>query len=145
MQESSNFSVLTASLAAVFWVIGLIHLLGPRFLRDAFEKWNYGTLVRLVTGVLEIMTALMLAHPGLRGWGIALAGLIMFGAVITLLSHEQYLCAVPTIALMAALVPAMLAVQRADHQLHYATTQTVSGQQVAQNGHALYTSISFLR
>ena len=137
MQVSSNFSVLATSLAVVFGVIGVIHLLGPRFLRDAFEKWNYGTLVRLVTGALEIMTALMLAHPELRGWGIALAALIMFGAVITLLSHEQYLCAVPSIALMAALVPAMLAVPRADHQLHYATIQTVSGQQVAQNGHAL--------
>jgi len=137
MQVSSNFSVLATALAVVFGVIGVVHLLGPRFLRDAFEKWNYGTLVRLVTGALEIITALMLAHPDLRGWGIALAALIMFGAVITLLSHEQYLCAVPSIALMAALVPAMLAVPRADHQLHYATIQTVSGQQVAQNGHAL--------
>ena len=137
MQAPSTFSILAAALAVVFWVIGFIHLLGPRFLRDAFEKWNYGTLVRLVTGTLEIVAALMLAHPELRGWGIALAALIMFGAVITLLSHEQYLCAVPSIALMAALVPAMLAVPRADHQLHYATIQTVSGQQVAQNGHAL--------
>ena len=137
MQESSNFSVLASALAVVFWVIGVVHLLGPRFLRDAFEKWNYGTLARLVTGTLEVVAALMLAHPELRGWGIALAALIMFGAVITLLSHEQYLCAVPTIALMVALVPAILAVPRGDHQLHYATMQTVSGQQVAQNGQAL--------
>ena len=110
---------------------------GPRFLRDAFEKWNYGTLVRLVTGTLEIVAALMLAHPDLRGWGIALAALIMFGAIITLLKHEQYLCAVPSIALMAALVPAILAIPRADHQVHYATIQAVSSQQVAQNGHSL--------
>ena len=137
MQLSSSFSVLAASLAVVFWVIGITHLLGPRFLRDAFEKWNYGTRVRLVTGVLELMVALMLVHPELRGWGIALAALIMFGAVVTLLSHEQYLCAAPSMALMAALIPAILAVPRADHQLHYATIQTVSGQQVAQNGHAL--------
>ena len=137
MQVTSTFSVLATCLAVVFWTIGLIHLLGPRFLRDAFEKWNYGTLVRLVTGALEIMTALMLAHPELRGWGIGLAALIMFGAVITLLNHEQYLCAVPSIALMVALLPAILAVPRGDHQLHYATIQTVSGQQVAQNGHAL--------
>ena len=137
MQAPSTFSILAAALAVVFWVIGLIHLLGPRFLRDAFEKWNYGTVVRLVTGALEIITALMLAHPDLRGWGIALAALIMFGAVITLLKHEQYLCAVPSIALMAALVPAILAIPPADHQLHYATIQMVSGQQVAQNGHSL--------
>jgi uncharacterized membrane protein len=148
MQMSSTFSVLADALAAVFCVIGLIHLLGPRFLRDAFEKWNYGTRVRLVTGALEIMAALMLAHPELRGWGIALAALIMFGAVITLLSHGQYLCAASSMALMAALIPATLAVPRIDHhQVHYAPTQsvsrqavsgqTISRQQIAQNGHAL--------
>jgi uncharacterized membrane protein len=131
MQISSTFSVLAASLAVIFLVIGFIHLLGPRFLRNAFEKWHYGTRVRIVTGALEIMAALMLAHPELRGWGIALAVLIMFGAVITLLSHEQYLCAVPSIALMAALIPASLAVPRADHRVHYATIRTVSAQQIA--------------
>ena len=142
MQVSSTFSVLAATLAGVFCVTGFVHLLGPRFLRDAFETWNYGTPVRLVTGVLEIVAALMLAYPELRGWGIALAALIMFGAVITLLSHQQYLWAAPSVALMAALIPAILAVPRVDHRVHYATFQTVSGhtvsgQQVAQNGHAL--------
>ena len=143
MHVSSTFSVLAAALAVVFCVIGFIHLLGPRFLRDAFEKWNYGTRVRLVTGALEIMAALMLAHPELRGWGIALAAVIMFGAVVTLLRHEQYLWVAPSMALMAALVPAVFAVPRVDHhQVHYAPIQTVSGQtvseqQVAQNGHAL--------
>jgi uncharacterized membrane protein len=137
MQELSVISVLVTSLAVVFLVIGFIHLLGPRFLRDAFEKWHYGKPVRLLTGVLEIMAALMLAHPELRGWGIALAALIMFGAVITLLSHEQYLCAVPSIALMAALIPATLAIPRADHQVHFATIQTDSGPQVAQSRYVL--------
>ena len=66
MQVSSTFSVLAASLAVVFWVIGFIHLLGPRFLRDAFEKWNYGTLARLVTGTLEVTAALMLARKRIR-------------------------------------------------------------------------------
>src|SRR4051812_43219568 len=99
MQGSSYFSVLAGALAAVFCVIGFVHLLGPRFLRDAFEKWDYGTRVRLVTGALEVVAALMLANPELRGWGIALAALIMFGAVITLLKHEQYLCAASSMAL----------------------------------------------
>ena len=138
MQMSSTFSVIAAALAVVFCAIGFIHLVGPRFLRDAFEKWNYGTRVRLVTGVLEIIAALMIAHPELRGWGIVLAALIMFGAVITLLRHEQYLCAAPSMALMAALIPAALTVPTLDHhQVHYATIKPVSVQQVAQNGHAL--------
>src|SRR5690349_8089763 len=98
MHVASTFSVLVCGLAAVFYGIGLIHLFGPRFLRDAFEKWNYGSGVRLVTGALEIVAALMLAYPELRGWGIALAALIMFGAVITLLNHRQYLFAATSMA-----------------------------------------------
>jgi uncharacterized membrane protein len=137
MQMPSTFSLLAVCLAVVFGTIGVIHLLGPRFLRDAFEKWDYGTGLRLLTGALEIVAALMLAYPELRAWGIALAALIMFAAVTTLLNHKQYLCAVPSIALMAALVPAILAVPRADHRVHYATVERVSEQQVAQNGDAL--------
>src|SRR4051794_29096530 len=106
MQQASNFSALAFTLAGVFWMIGFIHLLGPRFLIDAFEKWDFGNRARLMTGALEVTAALMLADPQLRGWGIALAALIMFGAVITLLRHEQYLCAVPSVALMVALIPA---------------------------------------
>jgi hypothetical protein len=136
MHNASSFSVLAFAIAAVFWVIGFIHLLGPRFLNDAFNRWNYGARARLVTGILEIAAAFMLAHPELRGWGIALAALIMFGAVITLLRHEQYACAIPSIALMVALIPATFSVARAD-RLHFATIQTVSGVQIAQNGEAL--------
>jgi len=132
MQEHSAVSLVIASLAVVFWAIGILHLLGPRFLRDAFENWNYGAPVRLVTGALEIAAAFMILHPELRAWGIALAALIMFGAIITLLSHEQYLCAVLSIALMAALIPATLAIPRADHQMHFATIETASG--AHQNG-----------
>ena len=142
MQVSLTLSALASALAAVFCMIGLIHLVGPRFLRDAFEKWNYGTGVRLFVGALEIGAALMIAYPELRIFGIGLAGLIMFGAVITLLSHEQYRCAAASLVLMVALIPAGLAVPRVSHQVHYGTVQTVSvptlsGERLAQNGHAL--------
>jgi len=146
MHQAAPVSVLAVALAAIFWTIGFIHLLGPRFLDNAFKKWEYGTFARLVTGSLEITAALMLAHPSLRAWGILLAALIMFGAVITLLRHEQYLCAIPSIALMVALVPAIFSIPRAD-RLHFATIETVSvqtvsgqtiaGTQIAQNGQAL--------
>ena len=142
MHVPSNLPLLATVLAVVFGSIGAVHLFGPRFLREAFEKWNYGTRVRLFVGVLEIAVAFMLAHPELRAWGVALAALIMFGAVITLLSHEQYRCAVASMVLMAALVPAGLAVPQMGHQVHYAPIQTVSHQtsvpqQVAENGRAL--------
>jgi uncharacterized membrane protein len=137
MDGTSTFSVLVASLAVLFWVIGMTHLVGPRFLRDAFEKWNYGESVRIITGCLEIAVALMLAHPELRGWGIALAGLVMFGAVITLLSHEQYLCAIPSVALMLALIPATFAVPHANTSVHFATIHAAPSAQLADNSQAL--------
>jgi len=122
MIESSAFFVW--GLAAVFGIIGCIHLAGPRFLREAFERWNYGSRMRMITGLLEIGTALMLADPELRIWGIGLAALIMFAAVITLLNHRQYLCAVSSVVLMAALVPATLSVPRSDSQVRFATVDT---------------------
>lgn len=122
MTETSTLLVWV--LAALFGIIGWIHLVGPQFLREAFDRWNYGSRMRIITGLLEIGTALMLADPELRIWGIGLGALIMFAAVITLLNHRQYLCAVSSVLLMAALVPATLAVPRSDSQVRFATVET---------------------
>jgi len=122
MTETSTLLVWV--LAALFGIIGWIHLVGPQFLREAFDRWNYGSRMRIITGLLEIGTALMLADPELRIWGIGLGALIMFAAIITLLNHRQYLCAVSSVLLMAALVPATLAVPRSDSQVRFATVET---------------------
>ena len=110
MYGVSIYSIIALSLAVVFGLIGALQLAGPGFARDAYRRWDYPQRVRLVTGVLDIAAAVMLAVPALRGWGIALAAILTFGSVVILLSHRQYLYAVPAIGLMAALVPATLAV-----------------------------------
>jgi len=68
--------------------------------------------------------------------GIALAALIMFGAVITLLNHE-HISARFRVSRSWRLSSGDPCYSARDHQVHYATIQTVSGQQVAQNGHSL--------
>jgi hypothetical protein len=50
----------------------------------------------------------------MRGWGIGLGAVLTFGAVVTLLNHRHYAAAGAAILMMAALVPAALAVPRAD-------------------------------
>ena len=50
----------------------------------------------------------------MRGWGIALAAILTFGSVVTLLNHRHYAAAAAAILMMVALVPAALAVPRAD-------------------------------
>jgi len=110
--DVSTYSIFVLWLSAIFVLIGAVQLIGPRFVRDAYRHWDYPKSVRLVTGVLDVVAAIMLAVPVLRGWGIAVAAILTFGSVIVFLSHRQYRYAVPTIGLMVALVPATVAVPR---------------------------------
>jgi len=112
VDDISVYAVIAVSLAVVFSLIGAIQLIGPKFVRDAYKGWDYPQRLRVVTGVLDIATAFMLALPALRGWGIAVAAILTFGSVVIFLSHRQYRYAVPAIGLMVALIPAAVAVPR---------------------------------
>ena len=118
-----SFPFLVAwAVGASLAVAGLVNIAGPRWLREAYARWEFPPRFYVVAGALEVTAALFLAIPGLRIWGIALAGLIMFGAVVTLFNHRRYMSAVPGIILLAALVPASFAVPHETHQLHYVNT-----------------------
>ena len=101
-------------LAMLFAAIGVVQLSGPRFVRDVYARWDYSQAVRIITGVLDIVAAAMLISADLRGWGIALGAFVTFGAVVTLLNHRHYAAAGVAILMMAAFVPAALAVPRDD-------------------------------
>jgi len=112
MYVDSVYSLVALGLTMVFGLIGAVQLIGPRFVREAYKRWDYGPSVRIVTGVLDAIAAIMLAVPLLRGWGIGLAAILTFGSVVVFLSHRQYRYALPAIGLMIALVPATIAVPR---------------------------------
>ena len=116
-------TVAVLSLAVLLGVIGIVQIAGPRFLRDMYRRWDYSQGTRLVTGLLDIVAAMMILEPSMRGWGIALAAILTFGSVVTLLNHRQYLCAAAVIVMMAALIPATLAVPRAN-EVRFMKTQT---------------------
>jgi hypothetical protein len=102
-----GFSLFMAwAIAALFAASGLVHLAGPRFIREAYERWNFAPKFYRVTGGIELLTAAFLADPITRIWGIALAALTMFVAVVTLLNNKQYAYTVPGILVMIALIPA---------------------------------------
>ena len=107
-------TIVCVSLAAAFGAIGVVQLVGPRFLRAAYQRWDYSQYLRIVTGFLDLAVAVMLLNPNERGWGIALGALLIFGSVVTLLNHRHYAAAVAAILMMVALVPAALAVPHAD-------------------------------
>lgn len=112
MPDSSIFAAIAISLAVVFGLIGAIQLIGPRFVRTAYQRWDYPQRLRLLTGLLDLGAAFMLAVPALRGWGIALAAILTFGSVIIFLSHRQYRYAMPATGLLIALIPAAVSIPR---------------------------------
>jgi|SRR6185295_1529011 len=93
-------------------VIGAVQIAGPRFLRHVYRNWNYPQHLRLLTGFLDIAAAAMLTQPSLLGWGIMLCAILCFGAVVTMLNHSQYRCAMLAALMMAALAPASVAFPR---------------------------------
>jgi hypothetical protein len=96
-------------LSAVFAASGLLHVAGPAFVRNAYERWHFPPKFYRVTGVLNLMVAAFLAIPVTRIWGVALAAFLMFFAVVTLLNNRQYKYSLPAMLLLAALVPVTLA------------------------------------
>jgi hypothetical protein len=101
---------LAGALAVTFAVAAVIDMAGSRYVRARFRRWRYPRQFYRVMGVLQLFTALFLAVPQLRIWGIILAGLITFFWVVTLLNHRQWSWAMAGMLLLMALAPASLAI-----------------------------------
>ena len=96
-------------LTALFGASGLLHLVGPNFLKSAYRRWGFPFNAHRVIGVLEIITALFLSNPVTRIWGVILAAFIIFFGTFALVNHGKYVYSLPGLILMLALVPASLA------------------------------------
>ena len=94
-------------LASLFFLVGAAHIVGPQALRALYRRRQYAHSFRYVAGATQLLTALFLAVPQTRFWGGALAAMILFTAVVSLLNHGKYLYAIPAILIMIALVPAI--------------------------------------
>jgi hypothetical protein len=101
--------LIALSLVGVFGSAGLLHLFGPRWLRQVYARWAFPRSFHLVIGVFDIVASAFLAFDATRVWGVMLGSFIMFVAVIILLRHCKYIHAIPAIAMMAAFPPALLA------------------------------------
>lgn len=51
----------------------------------SFDEWGYPRAWRFATAILEVAGAAMLIEPRTRGAGVALLGLVIIGALLTLL------------------------------------------------------------
>ncbi|HTT81843.1 MAG TPA: DoxX family protein [Rhizomicrobium sp.] len=82
---------------------GLVHLAGPRPLRQLLAEWGYGRGFNWVTGAFTVAAGVFLALPQLRIWGVVLSAFLLFGTTVLLLDHRKYLFALPSILLLGAL------------------------------------------
>lgn len=106
MIDSSVSTWFALIIAGMFAASAAAHLLGPRFILKAYERWNFPPKSHRVIGIVELLAAAFLAAPITRIWGVALAGLVAFIAVVTLLNNRQYAWSLPGFLVLAALVPA---------------------------------------
>ena len=110
MWTSSLPHFLANGLAAIFAIAAIMDLAGSRYVRARFRQWRYPRQFYRIMGVLQLITAIFLAMPQLRIWGIILAGLLSFFWIVPLLGHRQWSWAAAGMLLMMALAPASLAI-----------------------------------
>ena len=111
-----SFSVAAAwASAAIFGAVGLVNFIASKKILDMYEQWDVAPSLYRTLGVIEMVAAVCLATPSLRGWGLLLAGPIAFVSVVMLLDQQKYRCAACAAAVVAGLFVAMLDTPQKPH------------------------------
>jgi hypothetical protein len=82
----STFAIIVAVL---FAVAGVINLVRPAAVKRDFARWGYPAWFQLLCGVLELLSAALLLEQRTRLLGLALASVIMIGALFTLMRNRE--------------------------------------------------------
>jgi hypothetical protein len=76
-------------LACIFVWAGALNIIGPKFIRDEFESWNYPSSLRIITGAAEWLAAGLLIWPRFRLIGCLIGTVVLLGVIGTLLRDRQ--------------------------------------------------------
>jgi len=82
-------------LVAAFSGAGLFNAIGTRSTRKGFVRWGYPGWWHWVTGGLEIVSAILIAHRPWRAAGLGLGAIIIAVASLTVLRHREYVHLAP--------------------------------------------------
>jgi hypothetical protein len=97
-------------LVAGFFGAGLFNAIGTQGTRSDFVRWGYPRWWGIVTGGLEMISAVLIALPVTRIPGLALGAVIMVAAVVTVLRHRDFSHLVPLSVFIAFLALAEISV-----------------------------------
>jgi hypothetical protein len=88
--NSASFeSILAMIVAVLFAIAGMVNLARPAAVKRDFARWGYPAWFQLLCGTLELLSAALLLGPETRVFGLTRAGLIMIGALFTLLRNRE--------------------------------------------------------
>ena len=82
-------TILTAALAVIFVVAGIINIMGRGTVKTDFARWGFPDGFNIICGGLELVGSALLVLPSTRIWGLALLGMIMTGAIFSLLRYRE--------------------------------------------------------
>ncbi len=80
--------VLTVPVALVFVMVGTAKLRGSAPWPNYFDAWGYAVWFRMLIGVLQAGSGLLLLIPPLAAYGAGIGVVVMTGAVFTELTNE---------------------------------------------------------
>jgi hypothetical protein len=109
MDDISFSTWLTWLVMAALVGAGLLALIGGKILRQTYARWNYPDSYRYATGIIYIGAAILFAVPTYRILGVALASMLLFVLIVTLLDHRQYTGALSRFGLLSAVWVSVLA------------------------------------
>jgi putative oxidoreductase len=98
--------ILQALLALAFLAAGFSKLFGAEPMVATYEKIGVGQWFRFVTGIIEVLSAVLLLVPGLAGVGALLIVATMIGATFT---HLFIIGGSPVPALVLLILAAVVA------------------------------------
>ncbi|MCB8874021.1 DoxX family protein [Acidisoma silvae] len=90
-------------LAAGFLGAGIFNAIGTTGTKTDFARWGYPGWWHVLTGALEVLTALLIALPASRIPGLALGAIIILAGIATVLRHRDF-SHLPPLALFAAVI-----------------------------------------
>ncbi|PVM78481.1 DoxX family protein [Caulobacter radicis] len=89
--QRPRWAPVLAWLLAAFFVFGAVgNLLAPPDIAESYRRWGYPDWFHVVTGVLELAAAGLLAWRRARPVGAGLAATVMGAAVLTVLLHRDW-------------------------------------------------------
>ena len=77
-------------LVAAFFGAGVFNAIGTPGTKGDFARWGYPRWWNIFTGGLEMMSAVLIALPVSRIFGLALGAVIIAAAVLTVLRHRDF-------------------------------------------------------